>query len=263
MIPKVSLHTTVAKSISQKRETEKHILKLFWCNSFFKKSGETTQHWPWFIPLPLCSSFPKAHCFAMHFLKSPTCVLHMLLHGATETGLSHSSPFRGCVSIKQASSCAAMACGCLMTRLVVRYTTTFQGWMTAISTKLVVRHLCVSFFCCCFFFLSQQASVSDEWLRMALTSHCFGLTCTVCIVMQVNPLSFTQNRYYCRALRTTWMFLLFFFSFHGFTHAYTHKHAPTVLIRKDRYINCDLTDSWVVGAVSSKHTGLLHDFFFI
>lgn len=45
------------------------------------------------------------------------------------------------VSVRQVHPCAAMAGGRLVTRLVVKHTRLFQGWMTAVGAKLVARHL--------------------------------------------------------------------------------------------------------------------------
>lgn len=113
-----------------------------------------------------------------------------------------------------------------------------RGWMTAISAKAygstpINIYIWIYIYLNLYFVCSQQASVSDERLRMALTLHCFGLTCTVCIAMQASPLPFTHNWSYCRALRTTWMFLLVLFVFHGYIHTHTHTH--TVLIPTDTY----------------------------
>lgn len=93
--PKDSLHTTVAKSSAQKEkkgETQQEKKKKDVLLS--KKKKKATQHGPRFSPLSLGPSFPKAHCSAMRFLKSPTCALHMLLPGANETRLSYASLFR-------------------------------------------------------------------------------------------------------------------------------------------------------------------------
>lgn len=94
---KDSLLTTVAKSSAQKE----------------KKKGRNTTRKKWFIALKeekkhninpaLVPSFPKAHCSAMRFLKSPTCALHMLLPRANETKTVLCFTIletRGCVSIK-------------------------------------------------------------------------------------------------------------------------------------------------------------------
>lgn len=152
---------------------------------FLSLSNRKKQHNtnPALVPCPLVPHFPRHTALPYAFWRAlitryMCCFLELMKQNCL---MLHHLEIRGCVSIKQAHSCADMACGWLVTRLVVKYTTLFQGWMTAISTKLMVRHL-----------FSQQASVSDEWLRMALTFHCFGLTCmTVCIAMQASPLPFT------------------------------------------------------------------------
>lgn len=87
------LHTTVAKRSAQKEKKGRNTVRK---NDLllFKKGKKATQQRPRFSPPSLCPSFPKAHCSAMRFLKSPTCALHMLLPGANETRQSYASPFR-------------------------------------------------------------------------------------------------------------------------------------------------------------------------
>lgn len=96
-------------------------------------------------------------CFFMEPMKRNCLMLHPL-----ETGR---------MAVHKASPLLHWsACGWLVRRMVVKCTMLFQGCMTAIGAKLMVRHL---FFVC---FFPQQTSVSDEWLRMALTFHYFSLT---------------------------------------------------------------------------------------
>lgn len=119
------------------------------------------------------------------------------------------------------------ACGWLVRRLVVKCTMLFQGCMTAISAELVVRHL--------FFFFFFPAGISIWW--MAENGLDFSLLwsyITVCMAMQAYPLPFTQNWSFCRALRTTWMFLLVLFLFHKLKCTRAH-----VMLFKKIGRNCD------------------------
>lgn len=210
-MPKNFPLTTVANSSAQKEKGRNTARKKKRSIAFEKKKKSNTTQSPALVP-PV-PSFPKAHCSAMRFLKSPTCALHMLLPGANETKLSYATPFRNKRMCEHKAS------------PLQRW---YGPWVTCDEVGGYVHHVisrdewqpsALSLWFDTFF--SQQTSVSDEWLRMALTFHCFGLTCTVCIAMQAFPRPFTQNWSYCRALRTTWMFLLVLFVFHSFT----HKHG--------------------------------------
>lgn len=80
----------------------------------------------------------------MRYLRSPTLSATFAASWSqwNKTVMLHHLEIKGCVSIRQAHSSAdTTAWGRLVTRLVVKYTTLFQGWMTAISAKLMVWHL--------------------------------------------------------------------------------------------------------------------------
>lgn len=132
-------------------------------------------------------------CFFVEPMKRNCLMLHPL-----ETGR---------MSVHKASPLRLWsACGWLVRRLVVKCTMLFQGCMTAISARLMVRHL--------FFFFSQQTSVSDEWLRMALTFHCFGLTLLFVLQCKLTLFHSPKIGLTAELWRTTWMFLLVLFLFH-------------------------------------------------
>lgn len=117
---------------------------------------------------------------------------------------------KGCTSIKQAHS-DALACGWLVTRLVVKYSTLFQGWMTAISTKLMVRHLFFPVDISIWWMTENGLDFSLLWSYMVYVLQC-----------KLSP-SIHPNWSYCRALRTTWMFIPISFVFHNFTHTYSYR----------------------------------------
>lgn len=192
----------------------------------FQKEKKQHNTSPASVPRPSVPHFPRHTALPCAFLKSPTRALHMLLPGANETKLSYATPFRNKRMCEHKASPLQRWSGLRVTCDEV------GGLSTPRYFKDEWQPSALSLWFDTFF--SQQTSVSDEWLRMALTFHCFGLTCTVCIAMQAFPLPFTQNWSYCRALRTTWMFLLVLFVFHSFTHT-THTHTThTVLIQIDR-----------------------------
>lgn len=185
-----------------------------------KKKGTLT---PLSSLVPL---FPKAPCSAMRFLKSPTRVLLMLLPGANEMRIVSRYiilEMGGWVSMKRAPSSAGKASG----------DSCDGGWW--ISTPRYFKDEWQPsaqslWFDTSFFFFSQQTSVSDEWLRIALTFHCFGLT--VCIAMQApHPPPFHSPKTGLTAelwgqLECFFLFCLFFTVLH--THAHTHTHIQIV-----------------------------------
>lgn len=114
---------------------------------------------------------------------------------------------KGCVCIKQAHSSADPACGWLATRLVVKNTTLFQGWMTAISAQLVVRHL---------FF---PVDISIWWMDWEWPWIFTALVLNVLYVLQCKlpPPPFTQTGLTAE-LWDNLNVLFFFVVFHSFTH---------------------------------------------
>lgn len=143
-----------------------------------------------------------------------------------KTLMLHHLEIRVCVSIKQAHSCAAAARGWLVTRLVVKHTTLFQGWMTAISTKLMVRHL---------FFPSRHQYLMNgwewPWLFTALVLH-------VLYVLQCKLSPFHSPKTGLTVLQSFEdnLNVSSCFVFHSLTDTDTHTcaHTQAVLIHRDR-----------------------------
>lgn len=194
--------------VHKKKRKKREKLKVNYC---FKKQHNTS---PALVPCPLVPPFLRHTALPCAFWRALLVrYISCFLEPVIQNCLMLQYLEIRCVSIKHSS--VHMACGWLLTRLVVKYTALFQGWMTAISSKLMVWHL---------FF---PVDISIWWMTengldfSLLWSYMYCMYCNASFPPSIHP-----NWSYCRALRTTWMFLHVSFVFHRFTY--------TVLTHVDR-----------------------------